>query len=82
MTSACDPGADDWLRHFFVIDDDGSSSVVWNPEQVGGDVVNDQFVRFLEAGDSLHDVVRSLREFTPVITATEAGDTDVETTSK
>lgn len=80
MTSACDPGADDWLRHFFIVDEgDGSSTVVWNPETIDGDDARDQFVRFIEAGDSLHDVVRTLREFSPSLMAQDSDDHDDDT---
>lgn len=81
VTNACDPGADDWLRNFFIVDDgDGSLTVVWNPAQVDGDDADDQFVRFIDAGDSLHDVVRTLREFSPHLTVKNDDDNDDDDT--
>lgn len=65
MNAACDPESDDWAENFVFTKDDGYLSVEWFPV-VDGYSDDGQHVAFVEAGDTVPDLLQKLREFTPV----------------
>lgn len=69
MSAACDPASDDWARHFFFTKDDGYMAVSWVPKPDELDDGRDQLVRFIDAGDSVPEVLAALREFVPKLDA-------------
>lgn len=77
-TEACDPAADDWADNFFFVRNDGYTAVVWTPNSVESDDADDQDVTYVDAGDSVSEILRKLRAFVPKITVT-ADDDDTGT---
>lgn len=78
-TEACDPAADDWADNFFFVRNDGYTAVVWTPDPVGGTDADDQDVTYVDAGDSVSEILRKLRAFVPKITV--AVDEEIESES-
>lgn len=81
-TEACDPASDDWADNFFFVTDDGYTAVVWTPDPVEADDADDQHVTYVDAGDSVSEVLRKLREFAPKIVVTDDDDDDDDTGSE
>lgn len=75
-TEACDPTNDDWTENFFFVQNDGYTAVVWTPDPVEPNDADDQHVTYVEAGDSVPEILRKLREFVPKIMMTDDEDDD------
>lgn len=75
MSAACDPASDDWAENFVFTKDDGYLSVEWFPV-VDGYSDDGQHVAFVDAGDTVPDLLQKLREFTPAIGSVEVEDDD------